>query len=95
MPVSEEIKKYTLNAEEEKKWILREYRSLLTLLRPRTKKQNKQKKQIFFYEKMLKPIRDFVVADNVRNDSIKYFHTLAASYLKSPPYEAKQAQQVE
>ena len=42
MPVSEEIKKYTLNAEEEKKWILREYRSLLTLLRPRTKKQNKQ-----------------------------------------------------
>ena len=59
------------------------------------KELNKQKKQIFFYEKMLKPINDFVVADNVRNDSIKYFHTLAASYLKSPPYEAKQAQQVE
>jgi predicted RNase H-like nuclease (RuvC/YqgF family) len=55
----------------------------------------KQKKQIFYYEKMLKPIKDFVVADNVRNDSIKYFHTLAASYLKLPAYEAKQAQQVE
>jgi predicted RNase H-like nuclease (RuvC/YqgF family) len=59
------------------------------------KELNKQKKQIFFYEKMLKPIKDFVVADNVRNDSIKYFHTLAASYLKLPPYEAKQAKQVE
>lgn len=59
------------------------------------KELTKEKKQIFFYEKMIKPIKDFVVADNVRNDSIKYFHTLAASYLKMPPYEAKQAQQIE
>lgn len=59
------------------------------------KELTKEKKQIFFYEKMLKPIKDFVVADNVRNDSIKYFHTIAASYLKLSPYEAKQAQQIE
>jgi GTP diphosphokinase / guanosine-3',5'-bis(diphosphate) 3'-diphosphatase len=34
--------KYTLSAEEENKWILREYRSLLTLLRPRAKKADKE-----------------------------------------------------
>ena len=56
---------------------------------------SKEKKQIFYYEKLLKPIKDFVVADNVRNDSIKHFHTIANSYFKSCEYEAKEARQIE
>ena len=59
------------------------------------KELSKQKKQIFYYEKIIEPIKDFVVADNVRNDSIKQFNIITNSFLKTSGYEAKQAQQVE
>jgi GTP diphosphokinase / guanosine-3',5'-bis(diphosphate) 3'-diphosphatase len=42
MPLSLENKKYTLSIEDENKLILREYKSLITLLRPRAQKQDKE-----------------------------------------------------
>lgn len=56
---------------------------------------SKEKKQTFFYEKIVKSVKEFVIADSVRNDSINHFHTVAKSFLKQPEYEAKQAQQIE